>query len=328
MRAVEIIHPGPAGELALIEAATPTPASREVLIRVAYAGLNRADILQRRGQYPLPGGERHIPGLEVAGEITAVGPDVKGWNIGDHVCALLNEGGYAEYARAPYTQLLPVPRHCDLRDAAVIPEALFTLWSALFDGGRLQPGERLLIHGGASGIGTTAIQLARLWECEVIATAGTDEKCRACTDLGAHFAVNYTTQDFLSEIKTITGGDGVDVILDIAGGDAMQKNLELLRVKGRLVSIAFMNGAKANLNMAPLLLKRLSWVGSVLRSRTVEEKAHIARAVREILWPLVEGGVFKPVIDSEFPLENAEKAQKRMEEGLNIGKIALKIMPS
>lgn len=327
MRAIEIKNPGPAGTLAPIDLPLPAPASREVVIKAAYAGLNRADILQRKGQYPLPDGAHKIPGLEVAGIISEIGPDVKEWKIGDKVCALLNEGGYAEYARAPCTQLLPIPKHFDLREAALIPEALFTLWSALFDGGRLQPGERLLIHGGASGIGTTAIQLAHLWGCEVIATAGTDEKCQACSDLGAHLAVNYKTQDFLSGIKTMTEGEGVDVILDIAGGESMQKNLDLLRTKGRLVNIAFMNGAKAPLNMAPLLLKRLSWVGSVLRSRSLEEKAHIARAIREILWPMVEGGVFKPVIDSEFSLENAEKAQKRMEEGLNIGKIALKMVP-
>jgi NADPH2:quinone reductase len=320
---IEIREPGGPEVLVPAERPRPTPGPGEVLVRVAAAGVNRPDVMQRLGKYPPPPGASDIPGLEVAGTIEALGPDVPGWRTGDRVCALLAGGGYAEYAVAPAPQCLPAPRGLPTTAAAAIPETFFTVWTNVFERGRLQPGEALLVHGGASGIGTTAIQLAHAFGAHVFATAGSAEKCRACERLGASRAVNYREVDFVPVFRELTGGRGVDVILDMVGGQYLPRNVELLALEGRLVQIATLGGATSAINMIPVLHRRLTITGSTLRPRLVAEKGAIANALREHVWPLLESGVVAPVIHAEFPLRSAAEAHRVLEADTHIGKLVL-----
>src|SRR3989442_4346332 len=290
MIAIEIREPGEPDVLVPVERPTPVPGSGDVLIKVAAAGVNRPDVMQRRGKYPPPPGASDIPGLEVAGTVDQIGPDVTGWKIGDAVCALVAGGGYVEYCVAPAPQCLPVPRGMDLIAAAAIPETFFTVWTNVFERGRLKAGESLLVHGGASGIGTTAIQLARAFGSRVFATAGTTEKCAACERLGAERAINYRETDFVAAVREATDGRGIDVVLDMVGGEYLARNIELLSLEGRLVQIATIGGAKAQINMIPVLHRRLTITGSTLRPRSVAAKGAIARALRQRVWPLLETG--------------------------------------
>jgi NADPH:quinone reductase len=293
------------------------------LIEVAAAGVNRPDVLQRQGGYAPPPGASDIPGLEVAGRIVAVGEGAGAWKVGDSVCALVAGGGYAEYCAAPAPQCLPVPGKLDLIHAAALPETFFTVWTNVFDRGRLLRGETFLVHGGSSGIGTTAIQLAHAFGTRVIATAGSDEKCDACRKLGADIAVNYRTGDFAANVMEATEGKGADVILDMVGGDYIAKNLSCLAVEGRLVQIAFLKGSKAEINLLPLMMKRQTLTGSTLRPRSVAQKAEIAQALREKVWPLLEAGKVAPVIHKTFPLAQAADAHRLMESSAHVGKIVL-----
>lgn len=304
--------------------AIPQPQPHEVLIKVAYAGVNRADIFQKQGRYPAPAGASPLPGLEVSGHIAVVGSEVRGWKEGDAVCALLEGGGYAEYATVGAGQLLPVPKGWTLREAGVLPEALFTCWLALVEVAALKQGEAVLIHGGASGIGSFAIQLARCLGAEVIATAGTPEKTLFCQQLGAKQVINYKNQNFANEIPE----KSIAVVLDMVGGDYMSANLGLLQRGGRIVQLAFLRGAKAEVNLAPLLINNLTWKGITLRSQTRERKANLAQAIQDHSWLWLEQKRLFPVIDSEFSLREAEKAHQRMEQNLNLGKIVLKVTPS
>jgi NADPH2:quinone reductase len=295
----------------------PVPASGEVLIRVQAAGINRPDILQRLGKYPPPPGISDIPGLEVAGEI--IESKAADWKAGDKVCALLAGGGYAEYAVAPGGQCLPVPKGLDMAQAAALPETFFTVWNNLFVRAKLQAGETVLIHGGASGIGTTAIQMAKAFGASVIVTAGSDEKCAACRDLGADMAINYKTQDFVSVI-----GEGkVNVVLDMVGGGYVSRNMKILALDGRHVSIAVQGGAKAEIEIPVVMQKRLILTGSTLRNRSVMEKTELARGLRDNVWPLLESGKIKPVIFKSFPLDQAAQAHASLEKGDHFGKIIL-----
>jgi putative PIG3 family NAD(P)H quinone oxidoreductase len=298
----------------------------EVLIKVAAAGVNRPDALQRRGGYPPPPGASDIPGLEVAGTVVEVSPRGSGdtpWQVGDKVTALLAGGGYAEFCAVPAVQCLPIPHGLDLIAAAAVPETSFTVWSNVFERGRLKAGESILIHGGSSGIGTTAIQVARALGSRVFATAGSGPKCAACEALGADLAINYREADFVAAVRDATGGRGVDVVLDIVGGDYLARNLDVLAVEGRLVQIAVQSGSTATLNMVPLLKKRLTITASTLRPRTVAEKGVLAAAVKANVWPLLESGAFKPVIHATFPLRSAADAHRLLESGEHIGKIVL-----
>lgn len=322
MMAIEIAEPGPPDVLHAVERPTPVPTAGEVLIRVEGAGVNRPDVLQRLGKYPPPPGAPDIPGLEVAGTIGAVGPRTPRWREGDRVCALVAGGGYAEYCAAPGTQCLPIPGSLTTKEAAAIPETYFTVWTNLFQRAALQPGERVLIHGGSSGIGTTAIQLARAFGAEVFATAGSDRKCAACHALGAH-AINYRTSDFAEVIRDITSGRGVDVILDIVGGDYLQRNIDSLAMHGRLVQIGLLGSARAQINLVPLMQRRLTLTGSTLRARTVEEKGAIARELEAKVWPLLAAGRVRPLIDRVLPLERAAEAHRALEAGEVIGKVVL-----
>ena len=321
--AIEISTPGKPEVLVAASRPTPKPAAGEVLIRVAAAGVNRPDVLQRYGKYPPPPGASDIPGLEVAGTVVGAAPDVTWPTVGEQVCALLAGGGYAEFAAAPAPQCLPVPRGLSPIEAAAMPETFFTVWTNVFERGRLKADEIILIHGGASGIGTTAIQLARAWGARVFATAGTPEKCAACEKLGAERAINYKTEDFVQVVRDATGGAGADVILDMVGGDYAQRDLELLRIEGRVVQIAFLKGSKVEIDLNPLMRKRLTYTGSTLRARSVAEKGAIAAAVRTNVWPLVEAGKVKPVIHATFPLREAAEAHRLMEADRHIGKIVL-----
>ena len=323
MACVEIAAPGGPEVLRLAERALPEPAPGEVLIAVAAAGVNHADLLQRRGRYPPPPGASDVPGLEVAGTVARLGQGIDGLRVGDSVCALLAGGGYADYCAVPAGQVLPVPEGLDTIAAAALPEAVFTVWTNLIDRARLAAGERLLVHGGTSGIGVTAIQLARALGARVFATAGTAEKCAVCERLGAERAIDYRKADFVAEIAASTGE--VDVILDMVGGDYLARNLELLATEGRLVQIAFMAGAKVEVDLMAVMRKRLTITGSTLRARPVEDKAAIARAVRARVWPLIEAGAIVPVIDSVFPLAEAAQAHRRMEAGGHVGKIVLRV---
>ena len=305
MKAVEITKPGEPEVLAAAERPRPEPRADEILVRVAAAGVNRPDVLQRRGHYPVPPGASDIPGLEIAGEVVACGSAVKLWKKGDKVCALVAGGGYAEYCLAPAPQCLPVPRGLDLVAAAALPETFFTVWTNVFERGRLAAGESILVHGGSSGIGTTAIQLARARGARVFATAGSAEKCGACERLGAERAINYRETDFLTAIRDLTAGRGVDVILDMVGGEYFARNLESLAVEGRLVEIATLGGARAELNIPTIMQRRLTVTGSTLRPRPVADKGEIARAVHTHVWPLVEAGSVKPVVFRTFPLARA-----------------------
>ncbi|MDP9065550.1 MAG: NAD(P)H-quinone oxidoreductase [Pseudomonadota bacterium] len=323
MKAVEISAPGGPEKLVLGSRPVPTPAAGEVLIKVAAAGINRPDVMQRQGSYPPPPGASDIPGLEVAGEVVAVGLGVTAPSIGDSVTALLSGGGYAEYAVAAAPLCLAVPRGMSLIDAAALPETFFTVWTNVFDRGRCKAGDDVLIHGGTSGIGTTAIQLAAALGARVFATAGSDEKARACERLGARRGINYRTEDFVEVVQHETGGKGVDVILDMIGGDYLDRNMKVAAVEGRIVIIATMGGTRAELKLTPLMMKRLTITGSTLRSRTVDQKAAVATAVRETVWPLVESGRIRPIIHGKFPLANAAAAHRLMESSDHIGKIVL-----
>jgi len=321
--AIEIQSPGGPEVLVPVERPMPVPAAGEVLIKVAAAGVNRPDVFQRLGRYPPPPGASDIPGLEVAGTIEQLGPGVDNWRVGDAVCALVAGGGYAEYCTAPAPQCLPVPRGLDLVAAAAIPETYFTVWTNVFERGRLEGGETLLVHGGASGIGTTAIQLARARGARVFATAGSAEKCAACERLGAERAINYREEDFVAVVRGLTGGRGVDVVLDMVGGEYFARNVEVLATEGRLVEIATLHGAKAELNIQTIMQRRLTITGSTLRARPVAEKGTIAAAVRQHVWPLIEAGAVKPVVYATFPLRNAADAHRVMEADTHIGKLVL-----
>jgi len=325
---IEITAPGPPEVLKLARRPVVPPGAGEVLIRVAAAGVNRPDVHQRQGNYPPPPGASDIPGLEVAGEIVAVGEGVTEWREGDSVCALVAGGGYAEYCLAPAPQCLPVPKGLTAVEAAGIPETFFTVWTNAFERGRLAAGETLLVHGGSSGIGTVAIQLGRAFGARVFATAGSPEKCAACTTLGAERAINYRDEDFVAVVKEGTGGRGADVILDMVGGDYIPRNVDCLALEGRLVLISLLRGAKAELNFATLMFRRLTITGSSLRPRTVEQKGAIARALRERVWPLLESGQVRPVIHARFPLADAAAAHRLMESSAHIGKIILLVAPS
>jgi putative PIG3 family NAD(P)H quinone oxidoreductase len=323
MRAIEISEPGGPDVLRLVERPVPAPASGEVLVRVAAAGVNRPDLLQRAGRYPPPPGASDLPGLEVSGVIDAIGEGVAAFRRGDAVTALLAGGGYAEYAAVPAPQCLPVPRGLDMIRAAAIPETFFTVWTNVFERGRLRPGETLLVHGGASGIGTAAIQIARALGARVFATAGTADKCRACERLGAARAIDYREEDFVAVVKDLTGGRGVDVILDMVGGDYVPRNIESLAEDGRLVQIALLRGATAAIDLRPVMQRRLTITGSTLRPRTVAQKGALAAALQEHVWPLLEQGTVAPVIHATFPLERAADAHRALEEGRHVGKIVL-----
>jgi len=320
MRVVEITHPGGPEVLQLAVRPVPAPGHGQIVIRVAHAGVNRPDALQRAGAYDPPPGASDLPGLEAAGHVAAVGPGVTRWREGDAVCALLPGGGYAEYALAPADHALPVPAGLDLRAAACLPETVFTVWSNLFQRGGLRGGERVLIHGGSSGIGTTAIQLARQFGARVFVTAGSAGKCAACEALGAERAIDYRSEDF---VEVMRGAGGADVILDMVGGDYIPRNLRALADDGRLVQIAFLRGPSEKLNLAQLMVRRLTITGSTLRPQSVAAKARIARAVEAQVWPLVASGAVAPVMDSAFPLERAAEAHARMESSAHIGKIVL-----
>ncbi|WOJ88709.1 NAD(P)H-quinone oxidoreductase [Methylocapsa polymorpha] len=306
------------------EAGAPEPGPGKVLIEVAAAGVNRPDCLQRAGAYPPPKGETDIPGLEVSGRVVARGEGVSWPKEGDEVCALLGSGGYADYALADAALCLPVPKPLSVMEAAGLPETFFTVFDNVFTRGRLKPGETFLVHGGSSGIGSTAIQLAKQFGAKVIATAGSAEKCAFCRALGADFAIDYKRQDFVEEVKTIVGKRGVDVVLDMVGGTYLQKNISIMATEGRLVQIGFLqSGIIENFDFRPVMLRRLTLTGSTLRARTVQQKAEIADALREKVWPLLDAGALKPIICACFPLEEAAKAHELMESSSHMGKILL-----
>ncbi len=323
MNAVEISEFGGPDVLKLTECTTPQPAHGEVLIKVAAAGVNRGDCVQRMGFYPAPPGASDLPGLEVSGTIAAIGPGVSLWQEGDEVCALMAGGGYAEYAVVHEGSVLPKPQGVSLVEAAALPETVMTVWTNVFEDGQLRPGETLLIHGGSSGIGTTAIQLASTLGVKVIATAGSVDKCRACEELGAVRAINYREEDFVEVVKDVTGGKGADVILDMVGGDYVARNIEAAARQGRIVNIAYMSGSRVEVDLLPLMLKRLTLRGSTLRARDVAEKARLTSEVRMHVWPLIEAGRIKAVVDDIFPLADASKAHERMESSGHVGKILL-----
>jgi NADPH2:quinone reductase len=322
MRVIEIARPGGPEVLVPTERPRPEPGAGQILIEVAYAGVNRPDALQRAGAYAPPPGASDLPGLEAAGHVAAVGPGVTGWRVGDAVCALLPGGGYAEFAVTPAAHALPVPAGLTLREAACLPETCFTVWSNVVTRGGLSSGERLLVHGGSSGIGTTAIQIARALGARVFATAGSDDKCAACVALGAERAINYRTEDF---VAVMTAEGGADLILDMVGGDYIARNLRALADDGRLVQIAFLQGPKAEVNFSTIMVRRLTVTGSTLRPQSDLAKARIAADLRARLWPLIEAGRVRPVIDSEFPLAEASAAHARMESSAHVGKIVLRV---
>ncbi len=324
MKVVEVTQPGDTEQLKVGQRPTPNLTAGEVLIKVAAAGVNRADIMQRKGQYPPPSGAPDLLGLEVSGTIVNTASDVKTHKIGDEVCALLPGGGYAEYCVAAASSCLPKPKNMGLKEAAALPETFFTVWTNVFMQGLLKAGEKFLIHGGTSGIGTTAIQLARAFGASVCATAGSDKKCQACIDLGAELAINYKTSDFVKEVLD-WDSKGVNLILDIISGDYVAKNLKCLAFKGRLVIIATQGGYKTEINVLPIMTKRLTVTGSTLRARSIEQKAEIAEELKLHVWPLLENDSIKPLIDSVFPLDEVRSAHKHMESGSHIGKILLEI---
>lgn len=323
MKAITIPQPGDADALVLAEVAIPDPAPGEVRIRVASAGVNRADIMQRKGFYDPPPGSSAYPGLEVSGTVDALGEGVEGWSLGDEVCALLVGGGYAEQVCAPESQVLPVPAGVALEDAAALPEVVCTVWSNVFMTANLLPGQTLLVHGGSSGIGTMAIQLAREVGARVAVTAGSSAKLEACRALGAEVLVNYREQDFVEEVRAATGGAGADVILDNMGAKYLARNIDALAVNGRLVVIGLQGGARAEIDLNALLRKRAAVIATSLRARPPTEKAAIVAAVREHVWPLVEAGRVRPVVHSRHPLADAAAAHREMEESAHIGKILL-----
>ena len=323
MTAIAIRAPGGADMLVPQERPLPQLAAGEVLVKVAAAGVNRPDVMQRQGLYPPPAGATDIPGLEIAGEVAALGSDVVRWKTGDRVMALVVGGGYAQFCAAHESHALPVPPRLTLTEAAAVPETFFTVWHNVFQRGRLTAGETLLVHGGSSGIGTTAIQLAKAFGARVIATAGSQEKCEACRRLGADTAINYKSEDFVAAAKAVTGGKGADVILDMVGGDYIERNYEAAAVEGRVVQIAFQDSPKATVDFRRIMLKRLTHTGSTLRARAIGDKAAIARGLEEHVLPLIAQGRVRPVIDSTFPLAQAGAAHRRMETSAHIGKIVL-----
>ncbi|MDF1669408.1 MAG: NAD(P)H-quinone oxidoreductase [Roseovarius sp.] len=322
MSAVEITQPGGPEVLQMTSRPVPTPRPGEVLIRVAYAGVNRPDALQRAGLYAPPPTASDLPGLEASGEVVELGEGVSDWAIGDQLCALLPGGGYAEYVTTPAAHCLPIPKDMDLREAACLPETYFTVWSNVFQRGGLQAGERFLVHGGSSGIGTTAIQLAHTLGARVFATAGSDDKCRVCAELGAERAINYRDEDF---VEIVRAEGGANLILDMVGGSYLPRNVKSLADDGRLVQIAFLQGPKVELNFAQVMMRRLTITGSTLRPQSDLAKAHIAEALRSQVWPLLDAGRIKPVMDSDYALGDAAAAHAHMEEGNHIGKIVLKV---
>jgi putative PIG3 family NAD(P)H quinone oxidoreductase len=323
MTAIDIAAPGGPEQLRLVSRPVPHPGENEVLVRVAAAGVNRPDVMQRQGRYPPPPGASDLPGLEIAGEIAALGPHVTAWSIGDKVTALLPGGGYAAYAVAAAPLCLPVPAGMSMVEAAAIPETFFTVWTNLFDRGRCQAGDTVLIHGGTSGIGTAAIQLAAVLGARVFATAGSDVKARACERLGAVRGINYHTEDFVAVLREETGGKGVDVTLDMVAGSYVARNLDIAALEGRVVVISLLGGARAEVNMGVILAKRLTLTGSTLRSRTVAQKAAVAAGVLQNVWPLFAAGRVRPIIHAEFPLAEAAAAHRLMESSGHIGKIVL-----
>ncbi|WP_431247146.1 NAD(P)H-quinone oxidoreductase [Leifsonia xyli] len=325
MRAVVVPHPGDADVLQLAERPAPVPGDHEVLIRVVAAGVNGADLSQRRGFYPSPAGAPDWPGLEVSGTIDALGDGVEGWRVGDRVCALLPGGGYAELVTVDAGLVLPVPGDVDLVEAAGLPEVAATVWSNVFDIGRLAAGEVLLVHGGSSGIGTMAIQLGRAFGAEVIATAGSDDKAAFCREVGAHAAVNYREQDFVEAVRAFTDGRGADVVLDIVGGAYIARDLDALATGGRILSIAVRDREPASVDLGLLMRKRASLHGTTLRARLLSERVAVIAGVRANVWPLLAEGRIRPVIDSVFPLEDAAAAHRRMESSAHRGKILLRV---
>jgi NADPH2:quinone reductase len=325
MRAIQIEKPGGPEVLRPAERPRPEPKPHEILVKVAAAGVNRPDVLQRQGLYAVPPDASDLPGLEIAGEVVACGGAVTMWKPGDKVCALTHGGGYAEFCVTPEVQAPPVPKGLSMLEAASLPETFFTVWSNVYDRGRLAPGDSLLVHGGTSGIGVTAIQMAAATGNRVFATAGTDEKCAACVKLGAAQAFNYKTQDFVEGVKQATGGKGVDVILDMAAGDFVPRELKALADEGRLVFIAFLRGPKTELDVNELMRRRLTLTGSTLRPRPVAFKGAIATRLRERIWPLLEAGKIKPVIFRTFKLEDAAEAHRLMESSTHIGKLVLTV---
>ena len=324
MLAIEISSPGGPDVLLPAAVPVPVPGHGQIIIRIAYAGVNRPDALQRAGMYAPPPSASPLPGLECSGTVVEVGPGVTRWKIGDQVCALLPGGGYAEYAVTPEAHALPIPKGLTLREAACLPETCFTVWSNVVTRGGLRAGERFLVHGGGSGIGTTAIQIARALGARVFTTAGTDEKCKACRELGAEVAVNYRTEDFVEVMKA---AGGANLILDMVGGPYIERNIKALADGGRLVQIAFLQGAKVTLNLAEMMTRRLTLTGSTLRPQSDLAKAKIARAVEAEVWPMIERGAVKVVMDSEHELTQAAAAHWRLESGGHVGKIVLKVAP-
>jgi NADPH2:quinone reductase len=325
MIAIEISSPGGPEVLVPVDRPVPTIGPGDVLVKVAAAGVNRPDVLQRQGRYPPPPGVTDIPGLEVAGTIERVGAAVTNWRIGDRVCALVSGGGYAEFCLVPAPQCLPIPRGLDLVHAAGIPETTFTVWTNVFERGKLARGESILIHGGSSGIGTTAIQLARATGARVFATAGSADKCAACEALGADQAFNYRDTDFVAAIKQATNGRGVDVVLDMVAGEYVQRNIDVLALDGRLVMIGRQGGVKSEIDIMPILRKRLILTGSTLRTRSVDEKGALAAAVHQHVWPLLESGAVRVVVHQTFPLRDAAAAHRMMESSAHVGKLVLQV---
>ncbi|MPY75381.1 MAG: zinc-binding dehydrogenase [Alphaproteobacteria bacterium] len=323
MTVIEVPQPGGAEAMKLGTRPAPKPAAGEVLIRVAFAGVNRPDIVQRAGHYPPPPGATDLLGLEVSGTVAALGEGAAGWALGDRVCALTPGGGYAEYCVTPAAHCLPIPAGFGMDAAAALPEACFTVWHNVFQRGRLQAGETFLVHGGSSGIGTTAIQLAKQFGARVVTTAGNAEKCKACEALGADLAINYREKDWVEAVKEFAGKKGVDLILDMVGGDYVQKNLSVLAWDGRLVNIAFLKGAKVELNLGLFMIKRQTLTASTLRAQSDNSKTKIAQELRDRVWPLIDAGKIKPLIYREFPLSEAAEAHKLMESSAHIGKIML-----
>ena len=327
MTCIEIPKPGPECD-ALVQGTRPVPAPEagEILIEVAAAGVNRPDLLQRRGHYPPPPGISDVPGLEIAGQVVALGANAERWKLGDQVTALVAGGGYAQYCLAPAAQALPIPKGLSALEAACLPETFFTVWTNVYDRCALQPGETLMVHGGSSGIGTTAIMMAKALGNPVIATAGTKDKCDACLALGAALAINYKEQDFAAEAKRFTNGKGIDVILDMVGGDYIERDLDCLADDGRIGIIAVLGGAKGQINFAKLMLGRKTITGSTLRTRPVAVKAAIAKSLEQHVWPLIEAGKIKPQIAATLPLAQAADAHRLLEDGKIVGKVVLKVI--
>jgi NADPH2:quinone reductase len=327
MQVVAIARPGGPEVLVPETRPVPVPGDGEILIKVAAAGVNRPDVLQRAGAYPPPKGASDLPGLEVAGQVAALGPETRRYAIGDEVCALVPGGGYAGYVVVPAVHVLPVPPTLDLVHAAAIPETFFTVWHNVFQRGQLREGETILVHGGSSGIGTTAIMLAKAFGSTVITTAGSAEKCAACLRLGADVAIDYRAQDWVAGVLEATGGRGADLVLDMVGGEYVTKNLDALAVDGRLVQIAFLQGSRVEVDWLRLMVKRLTYTGSTLRPQSVAAKAQIARALEEKVWPLLGAGRCRPLVHATFPLEQAAAAHALMETSTHIGKIVLTVDP-